>query len=204
MPSQAIIIGVTGGVGAGKSEFSRMSECIGASVVDADIVARNMIEKNQTIQSNLRKAFGDDIFSEDGQLFRQKLGRIVFSDPLKLQRLNQITCAPLQSAVEENIQKLKNTFPYIILDMAILFETGFDALCNHVVFIKASEKRRIEWIHKQRGWTPEEIQNRIHSQTPEQIYADQADTVIVNDSDLPSFREAAERFYIQFKSENPV
>lgn len=204
MRNQVKIIGVTGGIGAGKSEFSRISECIGAAVIDADVVARTMIEKSEDMRVALRKTFGDAIYSENGQLLRRELGRIVFSDPKELHKLNQITEAPLKFAVEDNIKRLVSSYSYIILDMAILFETGLNSLCDHVVLIKAEDKKRTEWIQKNKSWTVDEIQNRIYSQTPVQLLTDRADTIIVNDGDLASFHEKAKQFFLRFQSENPV
>ncbi|WP_462165889.1 dephospho-CoA kinase [Pseudoalteromonas sp. GB43] len=127
------ILGLTGGIGSGKSAISAMFEELGIQVVDADIVAREVVEPGSTGLEKITKHFGDEILTSDGSLDRAKLRAIIFADESQKQWLNNL----LHPLIRESILKqLKQaTSQYVILVAPLLFENGLDQFCDHTLLV---------------------------------------------------------------------
>ncbi|OVE78976.1 dephospho-CoA kinase, partial [bacterium I07] len=195
-----MIVGVTGGVGSGKSEFCAALAAEGAAVIDADLVGRKIVRNNKTVKKLIRNRFGKQMFDCFGRLRRRRLGRLVFSDPDQLSALNQIIQPFLVRKIREQIQLLLHSDPdrLIVLDMAILFESGMLTDIDKVLVITAPEKNRIHWLKASRGWTEKEILDRIGSQIPTEEKIKMADLIIENSGSLEALAEKAPRFYRQY------
>lgn len=191
------VVGITGGVGSGKTEVAGEFENLGASVIDADEIARELVDKNQSIRKALNKRFGPDVFDTQGRLKRRELGRIVFSDTEKLQQLNGIIRLPLISEIKRRILRFQKKDPDVIVavDMAIIFEAEIESLFDTIIVVTAPEEKRIQWLSDERGWSPEEISARIQAQMDVRTKAERADFIIENTGNVKELHRKARDIY---------
>lgn len=192
------IIGVTGGVGSGKSTFSKELGKFGAHIIDVDLLAERLSNENSEIQNALKNIFGEEIFNQNNQLNRRKLGRIVFSDRLLLNRLNEIYYPIIVKNLKDEISRVKQITQFIVVDMAILFETKIEFLFDLIVVVEASIQQRIKWLNKNRNWSRKEIMDRINCQMDIQEQKRRADWIVQNNSTKEHLRKQAKLFYTQF------
>ena len=191
--SRPLILGITGGVGSGKTEFSNGLRQLKVPVIDADAVANEMVEKDTEIQQRLKSVFGESIFTKTGKLKRTILGQKVFTDRTSLNQLNQIMQAPLNQSIQNRIQSLiDNESPKIIgLDMATLYESGMDSICDKTIVVDAPMEKRYEWLFKSRKWKREEITDRMQMQWDVDEKKSRADIVIENRDDIQKLHDKA-------------
>lgn len=194
-----MIVGVTGGVGSGKTVFARDLGTLGARVIEVDDIARNLVEKREDIREALRRKFGSEIFDEAGRLRRRLLGRIVFSDTRRLNALNRILQPLLVNEVRDRISHYQKKEPagLIVVDMAILYEARVEPLFDMVVVMTAPLEKRIEWLSADRGWSREEVVERIRSQMDDREKMKRANVVIENSGTLEDLRYKAIDLYRQ-------
>lgn len=196
-----MVIGVTGGVGSGKTAFSKKLGHLGTRVVEVDQVAKKLIRQDTDIQTSLRRTFGYSIFDESGRLRRRELARIVFSDLNKLESLNHIIHSPLMNKLKTEIllQQRKKADTPLVFDMAILFETQFEVFCDLIIMVVAPLEKRVDWLLKNRGWSIEEIFSRIHvQQKGAQQNREKADVIIENRGTLSQLNRKATEFYKKY------
>lgn len=127
------ILGLTGGIGSGKSAISAMFEELGIQVVDADIVAREVVEPGSTGLEKITKHFGDEILTSDGSLDRAKLRAIIFADESQKQWLNNLLHPLIRESMLAQLQQA--TSQYVILVAPLLFENGLDQFCDHTLLV---------------------------------------------------------------------
>lgn len=185
---------MTGSAGSGKTVFCRELASLGAALIDVDTIGRVLIDNDPEIQQTLKTAFGKQIFDSDGNLKRRMLGRMVFSDPDSLDRLNRIVLDPMLDAVRSRIDSERLVHPVVVVDMAILFEADVASWFDRVILIVAPEERSIEWLKESRGWSREETLDRIARQMPVESKIALADDVILNDGNLDDLREKARNY----------
>ncbi len=198
MGETSITVGITGGVGSGKTVFTQELKKMGAAVIDADEVARNLVDDSPDIRDALRRAFGSGIFDASGALRRRILGRIVFSDPQQLDTLNSILRSPMIREIKKKIAEYRIARnDMIVVDMAILFEAGLESLFDIIVVVSAPEEKRMRWLEEDRGWSREEIRNRMEAQMDVRYKEQKAHIVVQNAGSLGAFRQKARDFYRQ-------
>ena len=190
-------VGITGGIGSGKTGFVKELGRLGASVIDVDMIARELVDERDDIQQAIRKAFGADIFNGDGRLKRRALGQSVFSNKKKLDILNHIIRSPLISVLKDRISHLKDCKDagIIAVDMAILYEAEVESLFDIVVVVTASLKSRINWLSQSREWSREEILERMEAQMDVKQKILRADVVIENSGTLEELHLKARDLY---------
>ncbi|MFH1943787.1 MAG: dephospho-CoA kinase [bacterium] len=191
-----MVVGITGGVGSGKTAFARFLRDLGAHVIEADEIARKLVDEKEELKNSLRTTFGSDVFDKRGRLRRRLLGRIAFSNSEKLDLLNRIFWPPLVSAIEariEEMQKVDNK-ALIVVDAAILFEAGMEALFDIVVVVHTPSAKRLKWLSNCRDWSREEVLRRVKSQMDEKESMRRADIVIENAGSLDTLRRKAVSF----------
>jgi dephospho-CoA kinase len=178
-----MIIGITGGIGSGKSTLSNLLRAEGYSVYDTDLEARRLQNEHSTMVKKMTDLFGKDIYTEKG-LNRSALGKIVFAKPELLIKLNAIV-HPL--VMEDFKNWVQNRYPKKILfvESAILYESGFNKLVDKVILITASESTRINRVMKRDGVTSEHVRARMSNQIPEEEKLSRADYVIHSDDNHP-------------------
>ena len=191
------IVGITGGVGSGKTCFVKELGRLGASVIDVDMIARELVDKRDDIRDAIRKAFGSNIFNGDGRLKRRGLGQIVFSDKKKMDSLNHIIWPPLISVLKDKISLLRDCEDdgIIAVDMAIIYEAEVELLFDIIVVVTAPWESRIMWLSQSREWNREEIMDRMEAQMDIKQKISRADVVIENSGTMEELRLKARDFY---------
>ncbi|MFE3523852.1 dephospho-CoA kinase [Streptomyces sp. NPDC059161] len=189
-------VGLTGGIGAGKSEVSRLFVSYGAVLIDADRIAREVVEPGTPGLAAVVEAFGPGVLSADGTLDRPKLGGIVFSDPDKLATLNKIV-HPLVGARSAALESAAGPDSVVIHDVPLLAENGLAPLYDLVVVVDAAPETQLDRLVRLRGMTADEARARMGAQADRAQRLAVADIVIDNDGPLealePQVRKVWER-----------
>ncbi|MFJ2402003.1 dephospho-CoA kinase [Streptomyces xanthochromogenes] len=176
-------VGLTGGIGAGKSEVSRLLVSYGAVLIDADRIAREVVEPGTPGLAAVVEAFGPAVLAADGTLDRPGLGAIVFSDPDKLATLNRIV-HPLVGARSAELEAAAGPDSVVIHDVPLLTENGLAALYDLVVVVDAAPETQLDRLVRLRGMTPQEAYARMAAQADRDRRLAVADLVIDNDGPL--------------------
>jgi dephospho-CoA kinase len=181
-----LVIGLTGGIGSGKSTVAQMLEIKGASVIDVDEIGRNVLVPDTRAFEQILNHFGNDILQRDGTVNRKKLGNIVFSNPSELEALEKISHPAINATLKMLIGKEPS--PVIVLDMAVLVEKplaydGLIPLYDRVVVVESLIEERIARL-KLRGLTLTEIDDRFISQGSDQERRAVADRIIMNNGSI--------------------
>jgi len=178
-----LIVGITGGIGSGKTTLSKLLRAEGYSVYDSDLEARRLQNEHSIMRKKIIDMFGKEIYDEHG-LNRSALGKIVFGKPELMTKLNSIV-HPLVMDDFENW--INNRLPkkMLFIESAILFESGFNRLVDKVVLVTASEHVRIERVIKRDGVTVEHVKARMLHQISEEEKIKRADYVIHTDDGDP-------------------
>ena len=186
-----LVIGLTGGIGTGKTEVSRLLEQLGATVINADQVGHEAYTPHSEAWQEVVRTFGNDILQENGEIDRRKLGGIVFADPEQLATLNGIMHPRMAAIVKEKLESLaKQGTDVAVVEAAVLFEAGWDALVGEVWTTESLAERVVERLQQRNGFAPEEIRKRIASQMPAEDRARRADEVIANDGEMEDLEAA--------------
>ena len=173
------ILGITGGLGSGKSAVSRLFEELGHRRMDADIVAREVLYDPET-RSPLQEALGVDILTEEGEISREKIAAAVFGKPDKLERLNALIHPGVRRRFEEARSRLKPG-ELLVYDVPLLFEAGLEDTFDFIITVSASLEIRVERVAKRNDWSREEFLKREGSQMPLQEKEKRSDLVIKNE-----------------------
>ncbi len=197
------IIGVTGGIGSGKSTVSSVLRDLGAAVVDVDILARNVTASGGKAFDELVEYFGKEIVSSSGELNRKKLAAIAFSDKVKLHALNCITHKYIADKIRDTVEILKNSekWDIIIIDAPIPIEKGFLDLTDEVWVVASERETRIKRAMERSGFTYEDAAGRISSQPRDEEYIKVADEVLYNNGSLKELEQAIVKLFLQKKHE---
>ena len=175
-------IGLTGGIGTGKTTVAKIFQVLGIPVFDADTVAKKLMNENEILKQELIKEFGNDVYI-NGLLNKKYLSNIVFNDAYKLEKLNAIV-HPI--AIQAGLDwAAKQTAPYIIKEAALMFEAGSASNLNYVIGVFAPKHLRINRVMKRDGISKEEVTARIKNQIDENIKMKLCDFVIINDEQQP-------------------
>ena len=171
-------IGITGGIGSGKSTVCRIFECLGIPVFSSDDEGRRLLSEDSIVVSEVKKLFGESVM-KDGKPDRTKIAEAVFRKSSLLQKLNEIIHPAVRKGFEE-WGKLKSS-PYIINEAAILFETGSYKQLDKTILVVSPEILRIERTMKRKGMDEKNIRDRIKNQWKDEEKRKLADFVIMND-----------------------
>ncbi|MET7972246.1 dephospho-CoA kinase [Streptomyces mirabilis] len=176
-------VGLTGGIGAGKSEVSRLLVRLGAVLIDADLIAREVVAPGTPGLAAVVDAFGQDVLAPDGGLDRPKLGSIVFADPEKLAVLNSIV-HPLVGARSRELESAAAEDAVVIHDVPLLAENALRPLYDLVVVVDASPETQLDRLVRLRGMTEADARARMAAQATREQRLGVADVVIDNDAPL--------------------
>ncbi|KAL3644783.1 hypothetical protein CASFOL_009963 [Castilleja foliolosa] len=179
------VVGLTGGIGTGKSTVSNLFKAHGIPVVDADIVAHNVLKKGTGGWRKVVAAFGNDILLASGEVDRQKLGKIVFNDPDKRQLLNRLLAPYISSGILLEVFKLwMKGCKIIVLDVPLLFEAKMDKWTKPIIVVWADPETQLQRLMARDGSTVEEAKSRIDAQMSLDLKRTKADIVIDNSRSL--------------------
>jgi len=174
-----IKVGVTGGIGSGKSVVCRLFRVLGAPVFDADSEAKRLMATDAGLIAAIRSEFGDEAYDDDGTLNRGYLAGKVFNDEQRLEILNGLVHPVAIRAGE--VWAGNQDAPYTVKEAALLFESGSFRLNDYTILVTAPEAMRIERVVQRDVVTPEQVRARMRRQWPEEKKARLADFTIVND-----------------------
>ena len=177
-------VGLTGGIGAGKSEVSRLLVECGAVLIDADRIAREVVAPGTPGLAAVVEAFGEEVLAPDGSLDRPKLGSIVFSDPEKLAVLNSIV-HPLVGERSRELEEAADDDAVVVHDVPLLTENGLAPLYDVVIVVDASPETQLDRLVRLRGMSEADARARMAAQATREQRREIADIVIDNDVPLP-------------------
>jgi dephospho-CoA kinase len=193
-----LTVGLTGGIGAGKSEVSRLLASYGAVIVDADKIAREVVGPGTPGLAAVVEAFGPEVTAADGSLDRPKLGSVVFSDPEKLATLNLIV-HPLVGARSAELQAAAAPDAVVVHDVPLLTENDLAPLYDVVVVVDASPETQLDRLVRLRGMTEEEVRARMAAQADRARRLAVADLVIDNDGPLEELEPQVRKVWAELK-----
>jgi dephospho-CoA kinase len=194
------VIGLTGGMGSGKSTVSQLLAEFGAVVIDADKVGHEAYQHGTKTWQELMAAFGEQIVAADGSIDRKKLGAIVFGSPEQLVRLNRIVHPRMFEMMQERIQQYRQqSVKVVVLDAAILFEANWTPLVEEVWVVVASEAAVVARARARTGLPEEQIRSRLRSQMPVEDKIKRADVVIRNEGTVEDLRKQVEGLWARIK-----
>ena len=187
-------VGLTGGIGSGKSTASLHFTSLGAYVINADEEAKNLISTNETVQNELIAEFGTDIIDGTGSVNKKKLARIAFQDQDHQQRLNSVVHPYIYNLIDKEFNQVLNVGKHgiFIVDGALIFESGYDMHLDYVIVVTAQLKHRMERALGRATLSREEILKRIEFQWPEKEKVNLADFVVHNDGTEKEFHKNIE------------
>jgi dephospho-CoA kinase len=194
MSQRTIRVALTGGIGSGKSEVAQMLARRGAIIVDADQVARQIVEPGEPALAEIAEEFGDGVIQQDGTLDRPALAELAFTDPARLARLNEIT----HPRIAERTQQLFDAAPsgsVLVYDMPLLIENGLTAGWDLVVVVDAPDEVRVQRLTEYRGLPEDDVRARMASQASREDRNSAADVVLDNSGDRAALKVQVEALW---------
>lgn len=188
------VIGITGGIGSGKSTASQLLGSLGAEVIDADQVGHQIYLPDTPAWREIVEAFGEEVVATDRSIDRRKLGPIVFGDSKALHTLNHITHGKIYAYIQGQIDYIQAHDPdrIVVVEAAILLEAGWRALVEQLWVVAATEDAVIARLKAYKNFTEEQARARIQAQLSNDKRIAQADKVIWNNNGLAELRQAVE------------
>ncbi len=175
------ILGLTGGIASGKSTVSAYLAQNGALIIDADLIARQVVAKKSSGLKQIVAKFGGEILTASGELDRKKLGKLVFSNKDLLKALTDITGPLIRAEILREIEAAKKAqVKLVVLDIPLLFETGYQTLCDKVMVVTIPSKLQLERVMKRDNLSAAEARKRIANQLPASKRNEVADVLIDN------------------------
>ena len=185
-----LVIGLTGGIGSGKTTVSGFLEELGAEVIDADKVGHVTYLPDMPAWRDLIDTWGEDLLQPNRDIDRKKLGAIVFSDPANLDKLNSIVHPRMRDIMNDRIEAFRGEGKrVVVVDAAILIEAKWTSLVDEVWVTAAPEDVVVQRVMARNGWEEEQVRSRMASQMPAEERQSYADVVIDTDATLDEVRE---------------
>jgi dephospho-CoA kinase len=189
-------IGLTGGIGTGKSEVSRILKELGATVIDADLVGHEAYTPHTPIWQQVVDAFGEDILQPSGEVDRRKLGPIVFGDPEALAKLNAIMHPGMAKMIQERMERLRGEgTEVVVVEAAVLVEAGWQYLFDEIWITNAPEDQVVERVCRRSNLTEEQVMGRIRSQLPFEERSQHAQVTVMNSGGLDDLQWEVESLW---------
>ena len=194
-----VVIGVTGGVGTGKSTVARMFRDLGARVLDADAIAHRVIEPKRQAWQSIVRAFGPGVVNPDGTINRQRLAAVVFESAAARRRLERIIHPPVLREIRRDLARMRRSrrVRAVVVEIPLLLEIGAERLVEVVVVVAAPAKIQQHRLKRRRGWTEQEIQARAEAQWDLPAKVALADDVIDNANGVDATRTQVKRIWKQ-------
>lgn len=186
-----LIVGLTGGIGSGKTTVSNLFADLGIDIIDTDVIAHDLVTHDPSILKQIVTLFGDDVLQDDRTLDRKKLAKIIFSQKEGKQQLEGILHPKIRAIVQNQLHncKSRDTPPkYVIVVIPLLFETEFNDFLDRVLVVLADESIRIQRIKQRDHRSLEQIQAIISSQVGDEKRISEANDIIENNHDLAALK----------------
>jgi dephospho-CoA kinase len=192
------IIGLTGGIGSGKSTVARRLASLGAPVIDADLLARELVAPGQPALAEIVQAFGPEIVTASGALDRPTLRQRIFSHPTERRRLESILHPRIRTAMQAQLRTFD--VPYAVLMIPLLLETGQQNMCHRVLVVDVPEWLQIERVSRRDGHTIEDVRAVLRTQCSREQRLAAADDLIDNSKDLAHLIAQTDALHQQYLS----
>ena len=192
----SFILGITGGIGSGKSAATQWFESQGIVVVDADIVAREVVELGQPALKEIQLSFGEWVLLEDGNLNRRALREHIFQFPEARETLEKITHPAIRQSIIQQLQQAES--PYVILVSPLLFETNQHELVHHTLLIDANEQTQLQRASQRDGQNEEQIRKIISVQMPRTQKQLLANDIVMNDGLLEHLHQQLKPLHLKY------
>jgi len=184
-----LIIGLTGSIASGKSTVAKMLEEVGLPIVDADLVARIVVEPGTPTLEKISEVFGKEVLLENGELNREKLGEIIFHNPAKRVELNSIMHPAIrQEMLRQRDELTEAGEPHIVMDIPLLFESHLQHFVEKILVVSVTEENQLTRLMERNHLSKEEALARIATQLPLSEKEKGADAVIYNNRELENTR----------------
>lgn len=191
-----LTIGLTGGLASGKSAVSDLFRRLGVPVVDADVVAREVVEPGEPALAEIVKEFGTEVLDADGRLDRRQLRERAFAAPRRRKHLERILHSRIRRRMDE--QRLALRGPYCVLCIPLLLETKGTETVDRVLVVDAPEESQVERAMERDGSTRETIERIMRAQMSRSRRLEQADDIVRNDADLAHLQEQVEQLHRRY------
>lgn len=194
-----MIIGLTGGIATGKSTVSALLIRKGALLVDADVIAREVMLPGHPVLAAVAEHFGQAVLLADGTLDRKKLGDIVFREPAQRQALNEITHPAIRLEIRRQMESLEREHPerLVVVDIPLLFESGLESMFERVMLVYAPASIQKERLMNRNQLTAEEAEARINSQMDIEEKKRKADVIIDNSGSAEETQRQIDEFWLR-------
>ena len=187
------LVGLTGGIASGKSTVARrLVDVHGMDLIDADQIAREVVEPGQPVYEAIVGHFGGEVVAEDGMLDRSALGRMVFADPSQREALNALTHPAVRERISERLEAFANADRIVLLDVPLLVEAGVDRDYDAIIVVASYPETQMERLVQLRGMDAEEADRRIASQAPLDAKLAAATHVVWNEGSLSDLETAVD------------
>jgi dephospho-CoA kinase len=194
-----MIIGLTGSIASGKSTISAMLKEKGYPIIDADLVARLVVEPGTSNLQEIERQFGASVINEDGTLNRDALGKLIFNDPAKRKQLNDLMHPAIRSEMLRQRDELfKSGHKTLIMDIPLLFESRLQHFVDKILVVSVTEEMQLERLMNRNSLSKEEATSRIHSQLPVSEKEKGADAVIYNNGTIAQSQQQLERILVEW------
>ena len=190
-----LLVGLTGGIGSGKSTVARLLEKRGAVVFDADLLAREAVEPGTPGHAAVIERFGADVLAPGGELDREALASIVFADPSARRDLEEIVHPEVRRLFAEGSEAYRDTDSVVVFSAPLLVETGMHTAFEILVVVSATVATQIERLMRQRGMSESSIRARIEAQAPLEDKAAVADFLVDNEGSLDELESQVEQLW---------
>jgi len=195
-----LTVGITGGIGAGKTTVCKIFEELGAKVIYADELAKEIMENDESLKKKIKKIFGEKSYI-GGKLNRKFIADIIFSSDEKRKLLESIVHPAVIKRILSDLKKIadEGKYNFVIVEAALIFESGFDKELDYVLVVDADDEIKIKRIMERDKCSKEEVLKRMRAQLDSKIKRELADMVIINDGDIDELRKKVSFFHSLFE-----
>jgi dephospho-CoA kinase len=189
-------VGLTGGIACGKTTVANLFAALGVTIVDNDLLAREVVAAGSPLLAGIRAHFGDGVFAADGSLDRRALRERVFADPAERQWLERLTHPAIRALTDQRCEAA--TGPYVIVAIPLLTETGSASRFDRVLVVDCPRDLQIARLQARDGSTREQVERMLAAQASREERLALADDVIVNDGDIAALRDRVQQLHRQY------
>ena len=194
-----MIIGLTGGIGSGKTAVSDTFKSLGIDIVDADVSSRLVVEKGQPALDDIQAHFGDGILDSENNLDRTKLREIIFKNPQERVWLEKLLHPKIAEHIKDQLESSNS--PYCILVSPLLLETEQKSYCSFILVVDVPEESQIARTAKRDGVSEEQVKNIISAQIDREKRLEQADEILINDGSMEELKEKVVVLHTKYLSQ---
>ncbi|HEX5951380.1 MAG TPA: dephospho-CoA kinase [Actinomycetota bacterium] len=195
-----LLVGLTGGIGSGKTTVARMLEARGAIVFDADLLARDAVEPGTPGHQQVVERFGPNVLAPGGGIDREALAAVVFADPAARRDLEAIVHPEVRRLFAESTEAYRDTDAVVVFSAPLLVETGMHTAFEVLVVVSAPVEQQIERLMRERAMSEQAIRERIAAQMPLEAKAEVADILVDNDGTLEELEAQVDRVWTDLRA----